>query len=280
MLYLLKKILLKVFHKIQLLNYDRFVTKNINGVYFELDLSENIDSTLFHLGIYERRTSKVLHRYINSDMIVFEVGANIGAHTFEIAKILKHGKGKLYSFEPTDYAFKKLKNNYDLNKFNNIVLEKVALSDTTDRVEISCINSKETLPFKASWDIKGGSKNTDAFQVNFEKLDDYVCRNEIDIINFLKIDVDGYELKVIKGGFDTIRMFKPIILIEVGITLERVGDKIEDLIMMLEDLGYSFYSIKTGNKTGKAELIAIVTVNRTEDFLCLPSVSSPRKLFF
>ncbi len=138
------------FSKLQLLFYGKIVVKKINGIKYQLDLSEMIDSAIYFYGYYERNTSRVLCQYIKPDMTIFEVGAHIGAHTFEIAKMLDSNRGRLFSFEPTDYAFKKLKKNLMLNDFNNIVIEKLALSDVNEEKEIYRATSSETMPFKAS----------------------------------------------------------------------------------------------------------------------------------
>lgn len=257
-------------HQIQKLHYGRIVVKEIGGIKYSLDLSESIDSALYHYGFYERATSRVLRKYIRPDMTVIEAGANIGAHTFEIAKTLDEKKGIIYSFEPTEYAFSKLRTNFQLNGFKNIVLEQIALSDINEEKEIHRASSPETMPFKASWDLKTGhAKCTSLDRIKFEKLDSYVSRNGIDKLHLIKMDVDGYELKVVRGGIDTIEKHKPIMIVEFGTTLERVGDRLEDLVELLSSQGYLFYSIQSNAQYDRKELINIVTQRRTLDCLCL-----------
>lgn len=272
MIHKILKIIGRFMHRIQEFHYGRIVVKEIRGIKYRLDLSESIDSALYHYGFYERATSRALKKYIQPDMTVIEAGANIGAHTFEIAKMLDEEKGIVYSFEPTDYAFSKLRTNFQLNGFRNIVLEQIALSDSNEEREIHRASSPETVPFKASWDLKTGhAKYTSLDRITFEKLDSYVSRNGIDKLHLMKIDVDGYELKVIRGGIDTIRKHKPIMIVELGTTVERVGDKLEDLVELLSSQGYLFYSIESSTQYDQQELINIVTQKRTLDCLCLTS---------
>jgi FkbM family methyltransferase len=140
--------------------YGKIVCKDINGITYELDLSESIDASLYYSGVYELETLKCLQHAIQQDMIVFEIGANIGSHSFEIAKLLQNGSGQLYCFEPTDYAFQKLMKNHALNHFTNIVFEKLALADQEQIQTITPTSSLDTMAFTASWDLKGGqSKN-------------------------------------------------------------------------------------------------------------------------
>ena len=74
-----------------------------------------------------KNTKQILEDVLEPNFHVFEVGSNIGAHTFQIAKQLTHGK--VYAFEPTQYAFTKLSRNQSLNKFDNIDLNNIALSN-------------------------------------------------------------------------------------------------------------------------------------------------------
>ena len=77
---IIKRIGFYFFKKLRLLNYGRVVVKKINGVTYELDLSENIDSFLDYFNVYEKNTSRLLRKVIKPAMIVVEVGANVGAH--------------------------------------------------------------------------------------------------------------------------------------------------------------------------------------------------------
>jgi len=60
-------------------------------------------------------------------------------------------------------------------------------------------------------------------------------------VDFIKLDVDGYEYRVLQGAEDTIRKYSPLLLIELTtFTLENIGDKLEDMLTYLFNLGYVF----------------------------------------
>ena len=182
-------------------------------------------------------TTAVINKYVKKGMTAVDIGANIGCHTLRCAKLV--GKsGKVIVFEPMSWAFAKLKRNIELNDFNNIILEKFALSHVTDRQSVY-FRSSWTLDKRSAPDSEGGE------EVDFITLDEYVQRNNISKIDFIKLDVDGYEYKVIRGGVNSIKKFKPIMIIEfVKYTLREYGGSLEELIELLASLSYSFYSEK------------------------------------
>ncbi len=269
------KLKMMVYHRfvknVMKLSYGKIVRKEIHGITYELDLSEAIEASLYYSDVYELETLECLQRCITKDMVVFEIGANIGSHSFEIAQLLQDGSGTLYCFEPTDYAFKKLIKNHSLNHFTNIIFEKLALSDREEIQNLTPASSLDTVAFSASWDIKdGSSKNTMQQEIIFKKLDTYIQENSITKVDLLKIDVDGYELKIIKGGRQTISTFKPIIIIELSeCLLHYVGDTLEELLSLLHNLGYMFRPVYTQKNMDIPNLIQEVKARQSFDCLCL-----------
>ncbi|GAK55723.1 methyltransferase FkbM family [Candidatus Vecturithrix granuli] len=251
-------------------NYGKIITKEIDGITYELDLSEAIEASLYYSGVYEFETLKCLQQCIRPDMIVFEIGANIGAHSFEIAKLLHTGAGKVYCFEPTDYAFNKLLHNHSLNNFRNMFFEKIALSDQAGSQILTPTGSLDTMAFTASWDIKNGrSKNATEQHIFFQTLDGYVQEHKITRIDLLKIDVDGYELKIIKGGTQTISRYTPVIIIELSeCMLHYIGDTLEELLAALQYLGYTFQPVHTRRVLDIPQLIREVRERQSLDCLC------------
>ena len=139
---------------------------------------------------------------------------------------------------------------------------------------MSDVSGKQSVYFRSSYtlDDKSAPDSKVHEDVYFVTLDEYVDRNKLSRIDFIKLDVDGYEYKVIRGGFNTIAKFKPVIIIELGeYTLREYGDKAEDLIDLLASAGYSFYSEKDVRKyPNKQYLIDAVPDNNTINVLCKP----------
>src|SRR4030095_4914874 len=80
-----------------------------DGLRWQLDLCEGIDLALY-LGIFETDSVSVVRRLLEPGAVVLDIGANIGAHTLPMARRVGPN-GKVYAFEPTQFAFQKLQNN-------------------------------------------------------------------------------------------------------------------------------------------------------------------------
>ncbi len=216
-------------------NPNRFVSAEIDGIKYNLDLNEEIDNSIYYQGCFEPMTVNLIRRYVKTGMTIIDIGANVGCHTLQFAKLVGH-KGRVIAFEPTSYARKKLEQNIKLNKFTNIRVEKIALSNKARK--------KQRVHFQSSYPLDGVRQYGEDI-VDFLTLDEYVIKNKVNLVDFIKMDVDGHEYKIILGGLRTIRQHKPIIIMELGIdTLKKAGDDINDLINTLSDIGYGFYSDK------------------------------------
>ena len=81
---------------------------------WKLDLSEGIDLSIFLFGNFENELILMIEKLSNKkEFDIIDIGANIGVHTLQFAK--NYEKAKIYSIEPTAFAYEKLKKNVDLN---------------------------------------------------------------------------------------------------------------------------------------------------------------------
>lgn len=206
----------------------RKVQADVEGMTYELDLGEVIDLTLY-LGMFERETTAAIDRLCKPGWIVLDIGANIGAHALRFARNVG-SQGMVHAFEPTDYGTRKLQRNIGLNHSENVRVYRIALSDRN--------LPGQTVSFRSSW--RTDRKNPSISQtVDFVRLDDWCSENRIDRVDLVKLDVDGNEFGVVKGGIGMFRRFAPIIIMEVGAYhFEAEGT---NPLRLLSELGYRFW---------------------------------------
>ena len=85
------------------------------GIVWELDLREGIDFAIYLQGGFEPAALREYRRVVKPGSVALDIGANIGSHTLPLAQIVGPS-GRVYSFEPTDYAFEKQLRNLSLNR--------------------------------------------------------------------------------------------------------------------------------------------------------------------
>lgn len=131
----------------------------------------------------------------NSSAILFDVGANEGGYSLAAARILKGWK--IYAFEPAPKTFAKLQQ--VIKGASNINIHNIGLSSKAGQANL---NFNEDVTGLASLYERGVLKdiNTASVPINLDTLDGFCERNAIKKINFLKLDVEGHELEVLKGA--------------------------------------------------------------------------------
>ena len=140
----------------------RKITRTVEGMNFELDLSEMIEVSLL-LEKFERDVVEAIEKRCKPGFHVLDIGANIGAHTLRFAKCVGSG-GIVYAFEPTTYAFDKLIRNIALNSGWPIQAFRLALSNVNEK--------NQSINFRSSWQTDGSSISGTC-KVDFVRLDDW-----------------------------------------------------------------------------------------------------------
>lgn len=223
------------------------VTVNRGGINWDLDLTQGIDFSIWLLGSFEPKTVKSYQRLIKKGDIVLDIGANIGSHTLFMARCVGEN-GKVLAFEPTDYAFNKLKRNCELNPelSSRVKLFQTMLVDKEFSDEVPQIYSSWPLTSKNNLhDLHLGEKMS-TNGAGAETLDVLLKRENINNVNFIKMDVDGFECKVLRGAKNTLSKYHPIIIMELApYLLEEQGEKLSTLLNLLKECGYSLYAEDT-----------------------------------
>lgn len=221
--------------------------KKIRDCYYALfDTQDLITSSIINNFEFEQHNvntiSKILDLYHGGSIL--DIGANIGTYTINLA--LKHQNLKFHCFEPQRIINYQLTTNIFLNKIYNAYIYRVALSDKKGAVELTLPDYlKESNIGAFSIDQSTRSNEYECHSsgsienIGTELLDSYSFKNVV----FIKIDVEGHELDVFRGGTETIiSNGYPTILFECWTSKPWYQEKAELTKQFLRDLQYVLYS--------------------------------------
>jgi FkbM family methyltransferase len=218
-----------------------------SGIRWALDLNEGIDFAIYLLGAFERSTVNRLRSLVKEGDVVFDIGANIGAHTLFLAQGVGDS-GHVFAFEPSDYAFAKLKANLALNPrlARRVTAEQIMLTSSVSQPLKQEVYASWPLESKETLHPKHLGRRTSTKSALAEPLAAYVARHDIQRLDLTKIDVDGNELPVLQGGLQVLTKCKPKILMEISPYVhDEENNSFEVLIDLLRDCKYSFRNART-----------------------------------
>ena len=150
-------------------------------------------------GEYTQMEIDLLNHFINPDTIVYDIGGNIGYHTVGLAQKAKH----VHAFEPNEKNLRLLLLNTMLLK--NVTIHAAACSDVKENSYISDYELDDIGNYGEC--MMSDSVGQECKTIRIDDLD-------LPLPNVMKIDVEGYELKVFNGARETIKRSKPVILYE------------------------------------------------------------------
>lgn len=195
-----------------------------------------------YLGVINPFETQLLQNILQPHDVVFDIGTYVDGWYSLLASQLVGRKGKVYAFEPIPIFFRRLKENVRLNNLSNIVLNNIALSKTSGKRYMYLADGESSFFKEYAQQRKG--KSCERVLVVMDSLDSYVRRHSVHRIDFIKIDVEGAEMDVLKGAFYTIKRYKPDILLELIENNVRAGGyKPADVITFMNALGYKPYCI-------------------------------------
>ncbi len=192
---------------------------------------------------------KILH---NPEVIV-DVGANYGPYSFFLSKI--YPNSKIFAFEPSTRTFNIFKK--IVKKFNlqNVIPIKKGLGSIEEKKEIFMPSYYTILAYVS---YKNSNKNKEDLteEIDVTTLDSFVKRNGLKKLDFIKCDVEGFELQVFKGAKKTLKKLKPIVFVEIEERhTKKYGTNPQDVLKLFKGLGYLCYSVKK-DKISKTERVS------------------------
>ena len=195
---------------------------------------------------HDQNMLPLLKEFIKNGDVVLDIGAFIGDHTIYYSKLVGDN-GSVIAFEPNRDSFFCLEHN--LKAYKNVELINSAIG--------------KEYGFVRTVDVLGNIGMNFLIPDNLGGIVIYSLNQmEIDRIDFIKIDVEGFELDVLIGGKETINKFKPTMLIEINdATLSRQGISRNDIFAWLQENNYIYRNIYKEQGLNDSQLDIICTHN-------------------
>jgi FkbM family methyltransferase len=230
-----------------------------------------------HIGIfqfliqndYENQSTKLFREKIKKNWVVVDLGAHVGYYSI-IASNKLQGTGKVYSIEPDPQNYQLLLRNIHFNKLKNVVPLQVATADVSG---VNFLYFSDQDPTEHRLVASKGKKET-KIKVKQDTLDNIFKNQKVD---FIKLDVQGYEYKSLKGGQKIINKYHPLLLVEFWEEgLLAAGDKPQTFFNFLIKNGYQLLALDEYSSKQKhiKTYDQFVDYGRNKSFfniLCTPS---------
>jgi FkbM family methyltransferase len=215
----------------------------------ELGFEDHIQQQILWYGWYEKQYLIAWENMVRPDSVVVDAGANAGYYS--IAAAAKAKGGKIYSFEPAEPAWNQLLRNIEINHFQHVSANRLALGNRqgNETLYLSSTANSGMSALQPPENFEGETAN-----IEMTTLDHWLSKNSITRLDLVKIDIEGAELQALKGMQETLLRFKPVLFIEVcSELLKRSGSSVEELYTFLQINGYEAWKIMLDSSLQKTE---------------------------
>jgi FkbM family methyltransferase len=178
-----------------------------------------------------------MEKYIHSGSVAYDIGANYGVHTLLMAR-LASSLGRVYAFEPVPEIMADLRENVRLNGFSNVICVELALGDRAGSADFARGEDDSSGHL-----MEPNSPHESDLTVGVTTLDSFVLGEGHQAPSFVKLDVEGFESRVLSGGERMLRTYHPILLIDLHNPAEDVA-----VGQILLGLGYEALRTSDGSK--------------------------------
>ncbi len=207
-------------------------TFDYKGVKLQLDIHDYVSHYLYFQFLDQ--SHQTLMSLVKKDAVVLDIGTNYGTTILQFAQLVGEA-GFCFGFEPDPINFRICQENLKLNPFKNIHVDNCGLGHEAGTFELVV----DTASNRGGNRIGIDSTGKETHQVSVVLLDDWVKSKQLTRIDLMKIDVEGYEMNVLKGAKEMLQQFKPILFIELDDSnLKLQGSSSKELVSFLTFLGY------------------------------------------
>jgi FkbM family methyltransferase len=253
------------------------------GQHMYVSPSDALERTIYCKGVYESEVAAAFCRLIHPGSTVFDIGAHVGYYTL-LAAARVGQLGCVHSFEPIRDIFNRLQNNVALNGYQNVHSNCLALSDKEGSLAIYPASGGHSTT--SSVLMQPGKTDLVSIKVASTTIDAYVNRRGLQRVDLIKVDAEGAEFSLLRGGQETLARYGPDVILEMANALfQQIGYDENTLLDFMSTLGYQALRIDNPNGSfayayfSRQSKISLPPYHRMRSGVassgCVENVSSP-----
>ncbi|MCC7417780.1 MAG: FkbM family methyltransferase [Acidobacteria bacterium] len=218
-----------------------------DGYQFPVDPGTLLGWNVHFFGSYEPEVRTAIRQWLRPGDTALDVGANVGWHTLLMGTLVGPA-GRVCAFEPNDSTRGRLIGAIEANGLSNVTVDRRAVSDRPGEGAFDAPAAGDL------WDgtgrlVRDGARGR---PIDCVTLDDYAAARRLDRVDFIKIDVEGWELAVLRGGPRTLALHAPTIVFEYDPAyVARCGGSADELTTCLTNAGYRLFALDPRRPAGQ-----------------------------
>lgn len=201
------------------------------GLRWVLNPGDYGEGHLFWVGSYDIWERYHIERLLPQGSVLFDIGTNFGLYALTLAHRLGP-TATIHCFEPNPVTYARLARNISLNPMCTLHPHELGLGDWEGTASIISNNDTNS----------GATSLAEGQGTLITTLDRFCEGHKLQRVDFMKVDVEGFEPRILKGGRRTLERFKPMMQFELNPpVLTRAGSSVDEVLDLLKSLGYEFY---------------------------------------
>jgi FkbM family methyltransferase len=244
---------------------------------FPVDRGTLLGWSVHFFGTYEPEVQTEIRRYLKPGGIAIDVGANVGWHTLLMAA-RTGSTGRVYAFEPNDSTRRRLVSADEANELAHVTVDGRAVADLVGASGFQAPlaghvwDGTGRLIAAQDQDGQEGREGQDRQQRQTTKtqcttLDAFVAERHIERLALVKIDVEGWELSVLRGARHVLNVLRPVVVFEYDPAyVSRSGGAADDVTRCWSDADYELFALDPRRPPALVARLA----DRGGNFLALP----------
>jgi FkbM family methyltransferase len=197
------------------------------------------------LGTYDRAESNLMKHHLRPGGVCFDIGAQAGYHTL-YASTMVGPSGRVFAFEPAPRNIANIKKHMAMNRLTNVTVVEAAVSDFDGVSHFDCASSA----------VSGHLSTSGSLAVRTISLDHEIDCGALPEPDYIKIDAEGAELRILEGARKLLTRRHPTLSVETHQWLPEFPTVRQDCIQFLFELGYTLAAPDPADKDAETHLCA------------------------